>query len=91
MIDGNGHETYSLNRTIGRDMPKPIVIGNNVWIGVNAIILKGSMIGENSIVGAGSVVNGLFPANSLIIGNPAKLVKILEIKYLNDEKDNDTD
>lgn len=80
IIDTNGHELYSNNRTVKRDKPEKIEIGNNVWIGLNAIILKGTTIGANSVVGAGSVVKGNFPPNSLIVGNPAKGVKTLEIK-----------
>ena len=79
IMDTNGHELISSNRTVGRDKPKEIKIGNNVWIGINAIILKGSDIGNNSVVAAGSVVKGIFPENSLIIGNPAKKVKTLPI------------
>jgi len=79
IVDSNGHITNSSNRKIGRDIPKEITIGNNVWIAVNATILKGTSIGENSIVGAGSIVKGEYPPNSLIIGNPAKLVKKLDI------------
>ena len=65
IIDSNGHETNSLDRTKGRDIPKEIVIGNNVWIGLNSIILKGSIIGDNTIIAAGSVVKGVVPANSI--------------------------
>ena len=79
IIDSNGHELISSNRTTGRDKPKPIEIGNNVWIGMNAIILKGTTVGNNSVIGAGSVVSGKFPENSLIVGNPARLVKHLDI------------
>lgn len=79
ILDCNGHELYSLDRTVGRDSPENIIIGNNVWIGVNSIILKGTEIGENSCVAAGSVVKGVFPKNSLIQGNPAKVVKELVI------------
>lgn len=51
-------------------------VGNKVWIGCNVTILKGTVIGDNSIVGAGSVLTGKeYPANSLIAGNPAKVVK----------------
>lgn len=79
IIDSNGHELISSNRTTGRDKPEPIKIGNNVWIGMNAIILKGTTVGNNSVISAGSVVSGKFPENSLIIGNPASLVKRLDI------------
>lgn len=71
IIDSNAHEVKSRNRTQGRDAPKGIIIGNNVWIGLNAIILKGSVIGDNCIIAAGSVVKGAFPENTIIQGNPA--------------------
>lgn len=51
-----------------------IIIGNNVFIGINSTILPNTYIGDNCIVGAGSVVRGKFPENSVIIGNPAKAV-----------------
>jgi acetyltransferase-like isoleucine patch superfamily enzyme len=78
IIDSNGHNLYSTNRTIGRDTPKDIKIGNNVWIGLNAVILKNTNIGNNSVISAGSVVKGDFPPNSLIVGNPGILVKKIE-------------
>lgn len=51
-----------------------IVIGNNVFIGINCTILPNTYIGDNCIIGAGSVVRGKFPENSVILGNPAKVV-----------------
>lgn len=54
---------------------KPIKIGNNVFIGCNSIILKGVTIGDNSTIGAGSVVVNDVPANSVVAGNPAKVIK----------------
>lgn len=45
----------------------PIVIGNNVWIGCNSIILRGTVIGDNAVIAAGSVVKGDVPANSICI------------------------
>jgi acetyltransferase-like isoleucine patch superfamily enzyme len=79
IIDTNGHILLSLNRTEGRDLPEKIKIGNNVWIGINAIILKGTEIGDNSVVSAGSIVKGVFPNNSLIVGNPASIAKKINI------------
>jgi len=79
IIDSNGHELLSNDRTVGMDKPSPISIGNNVWIGLNAVILKGTIIGDNSVVAAGSIVKGIFPPNSLIQGNPARIVKTLDI------------
>ena len=56
-----------------------IKIGDNVWIGWNCTVLKGVQIGENSVVAAGSVVlKGIYPNNSLIAGNPAKVIKVLD-------------
>lgn len=56
----------------------PIKIGDDCFIGMNSIILKGTTLGNNVIVGAGSVVHGTFPDNCIIAGNPAKLIKFLD-------------
>jgi len=56
----------------------PVIIEDNVWIGMNAVILKGVTIGENSIVAAGSVVSKSVPANVIVAGNPAVIVKHLQ-------------
>jgi len=53
----------------------PVIISDNVWIGMNATILKGVTIGENSVVAAGSVVTKSVPANVVVAGNPAIIVK----------------
>ncbi len=79
IIDYNGHVTFSKNRTSGRDTPCPIIIGDNVWIGINSIVLKGTVIGNNSIISAGSVVKGVFPDNCIISGNPARIVKVMDM------------
>jgi acetyltransferase-like isoleucine patch superfamily enzyme len=57
---------------------KSIHIKRNVWIGAAATILPGVTVGENSIVAAGAVVNKDVPANSIVGGIPAKLIKKIE-------------
>jgi acetyltransferase-like isoleucine patch superfamily enzyme len=56
-------------------MSKPVHVGNHVWIGRSAIILKGVTIGDGAIVGAGSVVTRDVPAGCLVAGNPARVIK----------------
>jgi acetyltransferase-like isoleucine patch superfamily enzyme len=53
----------------------PVKIADNVWIGMNAVILKGVTIGENSVVAAGSVVTKSVPPDTVVAGNPAVVVK----------------
>lgn len=53
----------------------PVKIGDNVWIGMNAVILKGVTIGDNSVVAAGAVVTKSVPPNTVVGGNPAAAVK----------------
>lgn len=60
---------------------KKTVIGNNVFIGMNSIILMGSEIGSNVIVGAGSVVSGKIPDNVVVAGNPAKVIRTIDEHY----------
>lgn len=54
-----------------------IEIGNNVWIGLGAIILRGVHVGDHSVIGAGSVVRRNIPERTLVMGNPAEVVRTL--------------
>jgi len=64
----------------GFDIAKEIVIGNNVWIGGGAIVNPGVTIGDNAVIGSGSVVTKNIPSNCVAVGNPCKVIKILEEK-----------
>ncbi|MFT5295391.1 MAG: acetyltransferase-like isoleucine patch superfamily enzyme [Colwellia sp.] len=57
---------------------KGIVIGDNIWIGANAVILDGVTIGNNCIIGASAVVTRNIPSNSIAVGNPAVVKKNLD-------------
>lgn len=59
----------------GYQMTKPITIGNHVWIGMNATILKGVIIGDGAIIAAGAVVTRDVPAGCLAAGVPARVIK----------------
>lgn len=67
------HDPYNLDNYLdGRD----VIIGENCWIGMNAMILPGVELGDHTIVGAGSIVTKSFPeCNIIIAGNPAKKIK----------------
>ena len=54
---------------------KPVIIGNDIWIGANAVILPGVSIGDHSVVAAGAVVTKDVPPHSLVAGVPAKIIK----------------
>ncbi len=56
---------------------RPVRIRDNAWIGMGAIILKGVEIGENAVVAAGAIVTKSVPPNTIVAGNPARIVKEL--------------
>lgn len=79
IIDNDFHpldpEQRRLNLNKEHTARSPITIGDNCFIGMNSIILKGTTLGNNVVVGAGSVVHGSFPDNCIIAGNPAKIIR----------------
>ncbi len=58
--------------------PRPVYIGKHVWIGMNAIVMKGVTIGEYAVVGAGAIVTKDVPAGAIVAGVPAKIIKFRE-------------
>lgn len=71
------HPLDRATRAAGLEYAKPIRIGSGVWIGGGAIVLPGVTIGDGCVVGAGSVVTRDLPANTLSVGNPARVVRDL--------------
>jgi len=56
------------------DTSKGVKIGHRVWLGSNSVVLDGAEIGDNVIVSAGSTVSGRIPPNSVVLGNPARVI-----------------
>jgi acetyltransferase-like isoleucine patch superfamily enzyme len=78
IFDSSGHDTSFPNienRIHTTGTTKPINIGNNVWIGINCIILPGVSIGDGSVIAAGSIVVKDIPPYVVAGGNPAKVIK----------------
>jgi acetyltransferase-like isoleucine patch superfamily enzyme len=73
-IAANNHDLYDREILLLDD----VHIEENAWIGANAVILPGITIGKNSIVGAGSVVTHNVPDNTVVVGNPARVLRKLD-------------
>jgi maltose O-acetyltransferase len=69
------HPIDHLERSSGKEYAKPIVIGEDVWIGGSAVICPGVTIGNRSIIGAGSIVTKDIPDNVIAAGNPCKVIR----------------
>lgn len=69
------HNTTGFNFAVG--LTKPVIIGDNVWIGGSSVILPGVEIGDNTTIGAGSVVTKSIPSNVLAYGNPCRVIRKL--------------
>lgn len=69
------HAQDLTRRLGGWELPEPVLIGNNVWLGGSVTITPGVTIGDNSIIGAGSVVTRDIPANVIAVGNPCRPIK----------------
>jgi maltose O-acetyltransferase len=72
------HEMQAAARNRGLEVAKPVVIEDNVWIGGGAILLPGVRVGCNAVVGAGAVVTRDVPVNTVVAGNPARVIREIE-------------
>ena len=72
------HDLQAETRNQGWELAKPIAIEDNVWIGGGAILLPGVRIGKNAVVGAGAVVTRSVPANTVVAGNPARVIRNID-------------
>lgn len=78
VTDSDLHPVNPLERLKGGGgKSAPVTIGRNVFVGARAIILKGVTIGDGATIGAGAVVTHSVPANSLAVGNPAKIKELM--------------
>lgn len=75
VITSAGHPVHYEPRVAGLEYGITTVIGNNVWIGANAVINPGVHIGDNVVVGSGSVVTKDIPANVVAVGNPCRVLR----------------
>jgi maltose O-acetyltransferase len=78
LYDCDFHEIDPQHRNRSAGPVLPVTIGNNVWLGSRAMILKGVTIGDNSVVAAMSVVNQSIPDNCVAAGNPARVIRTIE-------------
>lgn len=73
------HPLDPAERAAGKEFGKPVTIGHNVWIGGRAVINPGVTIGDNAIIATGAVVVKDVPANTVVGGNPARVIKELDV------------
>jgi maltose O-acetyltransferase len=77
IFDSDFHDLHPARRRAGKPVVAPVEIGDNVFVGMGARILKGATIGSDSVIGAGSVVTGSIPAGVIAAGNPARVIREL--------------
>ena len=80
-ITHDGGTLLFRDRVPDLEITKPIVLGNNVYVGNNVIFLPGVTVGDNVIIGAGAVVSRDIPSNSVAVGVPARVIKTIDEYY----------
>lgn len=89
-----GHPIHPMTRNSGYNYGKNVIIGDNVWIGGNTVVLPGVTIGNNVVIGAGSVITKNIPDWSVAVGNPCHVIKQItesdkRVLYKNELIDNE--
>ncbi|WP_096437645.1 maltose acetyltransferase domain-containing protein [Alteribacter populi] len=74
------HPLEPADRNSGSEFGKPVTIGNNVWIGGRAVIMPGVTIGNNAVIAAGAVVTKDIPDDVVVGGNPARIIKEINVE-----------
>lgn len=80
LSDADWHDIH--HRIYAPGATAPIRLGKNVWVGDSALVMKGVTIGDNSVIGAYSVVSKDVPANTIVAGNPARVIRELDSSHL---------
>jgi maltose O-acetyltransferase len=78
LISTATHPLDAKTRNKGIETTRPIIIGNNVWVGMGVKIVDGVTIGDNAVIAAGAVVNKDVPENAVAAGVPARVVKMID-------------
>jgi carbonic anhydrase/acetyltransferase-like protein (isoleucine patch superfamily) len=83
IFDSNGHKVLPEGRrTASKDEPRSVHIGNDVWLGLNVVVLPGTWIGDNVVVGANSVLRGEIPSNSIVRPSDPVIVPMKPVSSL---------
>lgn len=82
VLSGMNHNFEDVDQSIAEQgvNVKHIIIEDDVWVGANSVILAGVRIGQHAVIGAGSVVTKDIPAYSVVLGNPARVVKQYDVE-----------
>lgn len=83
LLVGPGVKIFSINHGVKSGIPmntqavteKDVIVGNDVWLGANSVVVAGVTIGDGAIVAAGSIVTKNVPAHAIVGGNPARIIK----------------
>lgn len=71
------HPIDPIERASGKELIAPITIGDDCWLGGNTQVMPGISIGEKSVIGAGSVVTKSIPAGAVAVGNPCRVIRLI--------------